>query len=65
MPLYQGTCPEHGAFERLLPQLGHPPARLRCRKCQRNVPRDPSAAAFILKGAGFYKPSPSGPEKTE
>lgn len=62
MPLYGGTCPEHGPFERILPQLGHPPAKLRCTSCNRNVPREPSAASFILKGGsgGFYKPSPKG-----
>jgi predicted nucleic acid-binding Zn ribbon protein len=63
MPLYQGTCPEHGKFERLLPQLGHPPARVRCTQCNRNVPRIPSSGSFILKGAGFYRPSPKGEDK--
>lgn len=57
MPLWQGTCPEHGQFERLLPQIGHPPSKLRCTKCTRSVGRDPSSAAFILKGQGFYRPS--------
>ena len=42
MPLYGGTCPEHGPFERLLPQLGHPPHRVRCTRCNRNVPREPA-----------------------
>jgi predicted nucleic acid-binding Zn ribbon protein len=52
MPIYAATCPEHGPFERLLPQLGHPPAKVRCTQCTKNVPRD-----VILKGEGFYKPS--------
>ena len=63
MPIYQGTCPAHGQFERLLPQLGHPPARVRCTDCSRHVQRDVTSASFILKGAGFYKPSKEGKEK--
>ena len=59
MPIYGGTCPVHGPFERILPQLGHPPAKLRCTECTKSVPREPSAGAFILKAGtgGFYKPS--------
>lgn len=60
MPLYEGVCLEHGRFERLLPQLGHPPARIRCTQCTKSVPREPSAAAFRLIGEGFYKPSKKG-----
>lgn len=42
MPLYRGTCPEHGPFVCLLPQLGHPPVRVHCPepKCKRFVPKE-------------------------
>lgn len=42
MPLYRGTCPEHGPFKRLLPQIGHPPARVHCPEptCKRFVPTE-------------------------
>jgi len=62
MPLYQGTCPEHGVFERLVPSIvAGPPVRINCPapKCKRRVARDITAAAVRFKGDGFQTPRPA------
>lgn len=66
MPIYAGTCPLHGAFERILPLLkdGHPPTVLKCptAKCRKSVPRDAVAPAIRFKGDGFQTPRPTSPK---
>lgn len=63
MPIWVGTCPAHGPFERLLPSLtgGHPPTVLKCpaEKCRKSVPRDATAPAIRFKGDGFQTPRPA------
>lgn len=61
MPIYTGTCPEHGSFERLLPQAGHPPARVHCPEpeCKKYVKRDATAPAIRFAGDGFQTPRPA------
>jgi predicted nucleic acid-binding Zn ribbon protein len=65
MPLYQGTCPEHGVFERLVPSIiAGPPVKINCpaKGCKRRVPRDVTAPVIRFSGSGFQTPRPAPPK---
>lgn len=55
MPIYEYECEKCGAIVEMIHGMSEKPPTSRCAKCKGKLQRLISAAAFHLKGGGWYK----------